>query len=319
MLPSGKGIQCALEVAGLTIGAVALVNLFKDCVDLFSMIKAARDMGKYAAILDTKLDVEKMLFLQWSDRVGLLKQDSPNANAVLYNPDTRHIVSRALESVKALLSEGQVLQRDYGLKRAGESAEPTTGYQGASSFRFRKFLKQFGELKFKPDTDRHSNFKVTKQSRWVIFDKEKIKSLIDHLSYFNTSRIVYGMLLQPDISNRLFKDLQRESFNDYAVLSEIWCRMATTTPSDSDDIFLNALYPLVFGNSRGCTPAVTLHLLSRLQFTFGEHDEKCRRYCNNFSLALTLAIEMGMDNVVRPHIASRLPVYAASKEFQSPI
>ncbi|KAF5585587.1 hypothetical protein FPCIR_8300 [Fusarium pseudocircinatum] len=176
-----------MEVAGLTIGAVALVSLFKDCVDLFSMITAARDLGKDAAILDTKLDVEKMLFLQWSDRVGLLKQDSADANAVLCNPDTRQIVSRVLESVRSLLSEGQALQRDYGLKRVDESAESTTGYQGASSFRFRKFLKQFEELKLKSDTDRHSNLTVTKQFRWIIVDKEKFNSLIDHLSYFNTS------------------------------------------------------------------------------------------------------------------------------------
>ncbi|KAF4502970.1 small s protein [Fusarium agapanthi] len=183
-----------MEVAGLTIGAVALVSLFKDCVSLFSMITAARELGKDAAILDTKLDVEQMLFLQWSDRVGLLTHST-----LLCNPDTRQIVSRVLESVKALLSEGQALQRDYGLKRidtmfASGYAESTTGYQGVSSFRFAKFLRQFEELEMKPcqasDTDRHSNLnfkKVTKQFRWIIVDKDKFNSLIDHLSYFNTS------------------------------------------------------------------------------------------------------------------------------------
>ncbi|KAF5633934.1 uncharacterized protein FTJAE_6920 [Fusarium tjaetaba] len=172
-----------MEVTGLTLGAVTLVSLFKHCVDLFSMITAARDLGKDAAILDTKLDVEKMLFLQWSDRVGLLKQDS----TLLCNPDTRQLISRVLKSIKALLSEGQALQRDYGLKRIDESAESTTGYQGASSVRFRKFLKQFEELKIKSDADRHGSFKVSKQFRWITVDKEKFNSLIDHLSYFNTS------------------------------------------------------------------------------------------------------------------------------------
>ncbi|KAF5627488.1 hypothetical protein F52700_8414 [Fusarium sp. NRRL 52700] len=772
-----------MEVAGLTIGAVALVSLFKDCVDLFSMITAARDLGKDAALLDTKLDVEKM------------------PPILLCDPDTREIVSRVLESIKVLLSEGQALQRDYGLKRVditktasgNSAAESTTGYQGASSFRLAKFLKQFEELKIKPcqtsDVDRHNFKKVTKQFRWIIVDKKKFNSLIDHLSYFNTSltnlipissassasaseaaassendlihikdlaqldlvievtsntrpsiseaavvansalissrvirslcdylqwddlntwlqsasglywlsgkagsgkstlmkylhqhekthallqtwangselifasfffydlgkweqksqsrllrsllfqileydpsvtehalphmwreacyshqsfpelevpsieematalkvlcsmlhadekvfllidgideyegkdldiarfiselesfpnikimvssrphpafitafgqrpkmnlqdltkrdvstyiqdtvasypymrslsrqsrasfdriteklaqkasgvflwvilacrsvvegcddfctitelearvdelpkeledliehmlenidprwkqdamklmhlvytnegcqgfdpiptlglylsheeglgrdasqsgirakqvpllemeaqcrvmegrlrsrccgllevhyghrdegsieactvkfmhRTVYDMMLQPDISNRLFKDIKRESFNSYAVLSEIWCRMATA-PSDSDFFFFNALYPLVFGDSEGCSPAVTLKLLSRLQYIFGQmslspwlgaprylqHDAKCRRYCNDFSLALTLAIEMGMDNVLtlsssKSYIARRLPAYTASKEVQS--
>ncbi|EGU76458.1 hypothetical protein FOXB_13019 [Fusarium oxysporum f. sp. conglutinans Fo5176] len=150
-----------MEVAGLTLGAVALVSLFKDCVDLFSMITAARDLGKDAAILDTKLDVERMLFIQ------------------------------------CLLSESQALQRDYGLKKVDVTkpttehplADSTTGYKGASSQRFARFLKQFEALKIQAtDADRHSKFKrTTKQFRWVIVDKEKFNYLIDHLSYFNTS------------------------------------------------------------------------------------------------------------------------------------
>ncbi|RKK74412.1 hypothetical protein BFJ69_g8518 [Fusarium oxysporum] len=184
-----------MEVAGLTLGAVALVSLFKDCVDLFSMITAARDLGKDAAILDTKLDVERMLFLQWSERVGLLKQGS--TNTLSCDEDTRQIVSRVLESVKDLLSESQALQRDYGLKKVDVTkpttehplADSTTGYKGASSQRFARFLKQFEALKIQAtDADRHSKFKrTTKQFRWVIVDKEKFNYLIDHLSYFNTS------------------------------------------------------------------------------------------------------------------------------------
>ncbi|ENH69384.1 hypothetical protein FOC1_g10011735 [Fusarium oxysporum f. sp. cubense race 1] len=164
-----------MEVAGLTLGAVALVSLFKDCVDLFSMITAARDLGKDAAILDTKLDVERMLFLQWSER----------------------IVSRVLESVKNLLSESQALQRDYGLKKVDVTrpttehplTDSTTGYKGVSSHRFARFLKQFEALKIQAtDADRHSKFKrTTKQFRWIIVDKDKFNYLIDHLSYFNTS------------------------------------------------------------------------------------------------------------------------------------
>ncbi|RKK40945.1 hypothetical protein BFJ67_g10717 [Fusarium oxysporum f. sp. cepae] len=173
-----------MEVAGLTLGAVALASLFKDCVDLFSMITAARDLGRDAAILDTKLDVERMLFLQWSERVGLLKQDS--TNLLSCDEDTRQIVSRVLKSVKDLLSESQALQRDYGLKKVDITkpttehtlTDSTTGYKGASSHRFARFLKQFEALKVQiTDADRHNKFqRTTKQFRWVIVDKDKLLS-----------------------------------------------------------------------------------------------------------------------------------------------
>ncbi|CZR36091.1 uncharacterized protein FPRO_03649 [Fusarium proliferatum ET1] len=222
-----------MEVVGLTIGAVALVSLFKDCVDLFSMITAARDLGKDAALMDTKLDVEKMLFLQWSDRVGLLKQDS--TNVLLCNPDTRQIVSRVLESIKALLSEGQALQRDYGLKRVEKvGTEPTARYQGASSFRFAKFLKQFEELKIEPcqtsDAGQHSNFKkVTKKFRWIIVDKDKFNSLIDHLSYFNTS--LNNLIPMPSVSETAFFKNDLIHLKDLAELDLVIEATSNTRPS----------------------------------------------------------------------------------------
>ncbi|KAG4255379.1 hypothetical protein FPRO04_03911 [Fusarium proliferatum] len=222
-----------MEVVGLTIGAVALVSLFKDCVDLFSMITAARDLGKDAALMDTKLDVEKMLFLQWSDRAGLLKQDS--TNVLLCNPDTRQIVSRVLESIKALLSEGQALQRDYGLKRVEKvGTEPTARYQGASSFRFAKFLKQFEELKIEPcqtsDAGQHSNFKkVTKKFRWIIVDKDKFNSLIDHLSYFNTS--LNSLIPMPSVSETAFFKNDLIHLKDLAELDLVIEATSNTRPS----------------------------------------------------------------------------------------
>ncbi|SCO09631.1 related to small s protein [Fusarium fujikuroi] len=227
-----------MEVAGLTIGAVALVSLFKDCVDLLSMITAARDLGKDAAIMNTKLDVEKMLFLQWSDRVGLLKQGSASTNALLCSPDNRQIVSRVLESIKALLSEGQALQRDYGLKRVEKvGTEPTAGYQGASSFRFAKFLKQFEELNIKPcqtsDADQHSNFKkFTKQFRWIIVDKDKFNSLIDHLSYFNTS--LNNLIPMPSVSETTFSKNELIHLKNLAELDLVIEATSNTRPSISE-------------------------------------------------------------------------------------
>ncbi|KAM0549435.1 hypothetical protein ACHAPJ_009421 [Fusarium lateritium] len=185
-----------MEIAGLTLGAVALISLFKDCVDLFSMITAARQLGEDAAIMDTKLDVEKMLFLQWSDRVGLLKQHE--VEHPLSNPGTQQIVSRVLTSIKVLLSEGEALQKVYGLRKVDstDSPHPTRTkprvYSGASAFGMSRFLREFEKLNItsRQQVDpahpsRISN--ASKRIRWIIVDKEKFDSLISNLSYFNSS------------------------------------------------------------------------------------------------------------------------------------
>ncbi|SCO85929.1 related to small s protein [Fusarium oxysporum] len=226
-----------MEVAGLTLGAVALVSLFKDCVDLFSMITAARDLGKDAALLDTKLDVERTLFLQWSERVGLLKQDS--TNTLFCDEDTRQIVSRVLESVKSLLSESQALQRDYGLKKVDVTkptteytlTESTTGYKGVSSHRFARFLKQFEALKIQTtDADRQSKFKrTTKQFRWVVLDK--FNYLIDHLSYFNSSlNNLVPLSVEPETASY---ENDMIHIKDFAELDLVIQATANTRPSIS--------------------------------------------------------------------------------------
>jgi len=53
-----------MEVAGLAVGVIGLIGLFKDCADLLSLISIARDLGKDAEVLQTKLDIERMIFLQ---------------------------------------------------------------------------------------------------------------------------------------------------------------------------------------------------------------------------------------------------------------
>lgn len=60
------------EAVGVALGALALLSAFKDCIDLFSTISAAKSLDVDCETLNTKLDIEKTLLLQWIDRVRLL-------------------------------------------------------------------------------------------------------------------------------------------------------------------------------------------------------------------------------------------------------
>lgn len=66
------------EVAGLALGVVGVVGVigaFKDAIDLFAAITAPRQFSCDYEVITTKLDIEKMMLLQWADRVRLLRGD----------------------------------------------------------------------------------------------------------------------------------------------------------------------------------------------------------------------------------------------------
>jgi hypothetical protein len=215
-----------MEAAGLAIGAVALISLFKDCVDLFSMITAASRLGQDAAILETKLDVERMLLLRWSDRVGLLQfveyEQSSNRSFTprimpLRDPETRKIVLRVLTCIKSLLSEGEALQQSYGLQQfdPSESSAPDTSAvdasRGASASRLKRFLHDFHRLKIDTQNRKcapHSSrfIATAKKVRWVIVHRDKFNALIANLSYFNGSL----MELVPTASTSTLPSIEKD-------------------------------------------------------------------------------------------------------------
>ncbi|EEU47526.1 uncharacterized protein NECHADRAFT_35981, partial [Fusarium vanettenii 77-13-4] len=180
-----------MEVAGLTIGAVALIGTFKDCIDLYSMISAARSLGKDAALLETKLDVEKMLFFQWADRVGLVKPQEWDKR--LDDKALNATVAGVLSSIKTLLEEGDALQTRYGLERRDLSIGETEFIDDtvkASTPRMERFLRNFEKLSLSRSTPEGGtetkSFKVTDKWCWVVRDRDKFEQLIQELFYFNS-------------------------------------------------------------------------------------------------------------------------------------
>jgi hypothetical protein len=70
-----------MKVAGVILGAIALVGVFEDCVELICQIGAAKSMEKDYIRLETKLDFQKTLLLQWATRLNLFEEQGY---------DTRH-------------------------------------------------------------------------------------------------------------------------------------------------------------------------------------------------------------------------------------
>jgi hypothetical protein len=78
-------------------------------------------MGHNSKTLNTKLDVEKTLFLQWAERVRLLQQ---NPDDRLLVPATAITIDKVLNSLRGLLRDSAQLQARYGGIKA---LEPNPG------------------------------------------------------------------------------------------------------------------------------------------------------------------------------------------------
>lgn len=176
------------EAVGVALGTLALLSTFKDCIDLFSTISAIKSLGLDYEILNTKLDIEKTLLLQWVDRVRLLHPK--NYDRRLNDARTNKVVSSILASIKLLLSETTGLQTRYGLKpvekpRDGLTREEmqTTIIPSMSVPRMKQFRRDFDSLSLRVHaTQRESSIK--QRCFWVVRDKEKFSGLVRELSGF---------------------------------------------------------------------------------------------------------------------------------------
>ena len=166
------------EAVGLAIGIFALTGSFKDCVDLFSYISAARSFTRDYQILATKLDVERTLLLQWAERTKLLVANAYDER--LDQPSIRQAVAAVLASIKILLSEGTKLESRYGLRNVSQQELPVTEC-ALSGSRFSAFMDQYSRLTVALGGRRESP-SSRRQIKWAIYDRDKFETLIDNIS-----------------------------------------------------------------------------------------------------------------------------------------
>jgi hypothetical protein len=167
------------EVAGLALGVVALAGVFKDCIDLFSYISAARSLGNDYEILQTMLDVEKTTLLQWAERVRLVNRPHDTR---LDEPLAQQIISRVLAGIRLLLSESDQIQKKY----TNESSEDNPAPELApiiSGPRMQRFVSEFQALQLRVQ-HRQGKTSAARYLKWVIRDKEKFEALLQRLSHF---------------------------------------------------------------------------------------------------------------------------------------
>lgn len=226
-----------MEAVGFAISIISLASIFKDCIDLFSMISTAKSMGKDFTILSVKLDVERTLLLQWAEQVRLVHEDYDRR---LDDPDTKRMIARILQSIKFLLSDGASLEHRYGmqsLKIDQQEHSPILNSHRLQQFRddFKKLTldghtavgtanelhqsqgssRQEPEFNTEPGSGKQ---KATLKAKfcWAVRDKEKFSSLIQHLS-----ELVRGLSAIVPLKQSTSLELLNEDFQNVDRISRL--------------------------------------------------------------------------------------------------
>jgi hypothetical protein len=185
-----------MEAVGLTVGLLALVGVFEDCVTLLSQFGAAKSIGKDYSYLATRLDFQRTLLLQWAERLKLY--DNKEYDTRLKDPYLKDLIQSGLQCIIQLLQDGHLLQDRYGVRPANvqEAAETSTALSSRLSLRISK--QSLGLWKLHnhaasqhdhtdsshtpSDADSQSRLRTSDKVRWVIKDKEQFESLVRKLS-----------------------------------------------------------------------------------------------------------------------------------------
>jgi len=133
-----------METAGLAVGTLALIGVFKDCVTLLSQIGAAKCMEKDYTLLKTRLNFQKTLLLQWAERLKL--HDVDGYDTRLDDPDLRCLVQQGLSCILGLLQDGDVLEQRYGLRPADDVTDVSAAVTNRPRTSLRKRLLNFRPL-----------------------------------------------------------------------------------------------------------------------------------------------------------------------------
>ena len=186
---------------GLVLGVAGLagcIGALKEVVDLFGLIEDGRNLDRDFEVLNIKFDIEKVLLLQWADRVKLLQ---PDHDQRLDDRGIRDIVVRTLHCMAQLLADTSGIQEryspgepsDYYLSEApiDDTADDThvefddqiaiSGMRQLSIGGERRvnFLRQCMGLNLRKKT--HNKASFHKRVRWAIRDKQKLGTMIQEL------------------------------------------------------------------------------------------------------------------------------------------
>lgn len=170
------GFDDAAAVASLVGFSAAL---FHACIQGLIILSKARSFGRDISGIRLMIELEQHKLYTWAEEVGLL-QESP---ALLVSAQRAHLVPKILEHLRELFSDLERLKSDYGL-HLQETAEEIFELDESESAFERLGIAESDHsrpIQMKVFKERKKPWKMLK---WVAFDEQKVRKLMDQVKMF---------------------------------------------------------------------------------------------------------------------------------------
>lgn len=161
-----------MEIAGMAIAVVSLASVFENAITCFTRVRMVKSFGSDLQFFMVRLEVLHLRLSRWGEALGL---NRPIDNSKL--PSTKTLTSE-VKGVRDLLKQIEThfkaavkVVEDLDIE---EDATASTADWGDT----KSLIVGMRDLSFK----RHPRTSVKSKAKWVIYQKDKLETLIENLS-----------------------------------------------------------------------------------------------------------------------------------------
>jgi len=163
-----------MEIAGMAIGVVSLVSIFENALTCFTRLRMAKSFGSDLQLFMVRLEVLHLRLTRWGEAVGLNKSLKENKTpSINLRTSDRPLAKRALEQIQGRFEDDAKVMQDIDME---EDVAASTADLGDK----KTLVEGIRAMSIK----RHARTSVTTKAKWVIYQKDKLESLIEDLSKF---------------------------------------------------------------------------------------------------------------------------------------
>lgn len=157
-----------MEIAGMAISLVSLVSVFENAITCFARVRMAKTFGSDLQLFMLRLEVLHLRLTRWGETLGLNK---PIKEIRTPSTEAQTLAIKLLKQIKAHFEDAVKVVEGLDI---GEDVAASTADLGDK----KTLVERMHAMSIK----RHPRTSVMTKAKWVIYQKDKLSSLVEELS-----------------------------------------------------------------------------------------------------------------------------------------